>query len=51
MFKFNLNYQINIYMFSQKKKKKLGQTKKKAVISKQIPRKTINPNLVCSLVK
>ena len=42
---------IYIYMFSQLKKKKMRTNKKKAVISKQIPRKTINPNFVCSLVK
>ena len=41
---------IYIYMFSQLKKK-MRTNKKKAVISKQIPRKTINPNFVCSLVK
>ena len=42
---------IYIYVFSTKKKKKMRTNKKKAVISKQIPRKTINPNFVCSLVK
>ena len=40
---------IYIYVFSTKKKMRAN--KKKAVISKQIPRKTINPNFVCSLVK